>query len=252
MYHQPQLYQETVASATASSARHMYMDPHGVRASSGIRYYSQQAQRSGAPAALVLPPLTTNIHPSVTSSPPTCYSPGLSHTSDAATVVDYSTTTKSPTLSYASSLSKTASPAPPATATSTPAKDNSVAVVVVRRRRGARSMYSAEEKEMRRKISHSAIEKRRRERTNNVLKDLQVMVPWLSKSNKVQKLEILEAAAQYIKDLRASSGGASSAAFDHSRLVSSGSSHMDDEDEELLLTPVSTSPRAMKVNFLLS
>ncbi|KAJ2878317.1 hypothetical protein IWW38_006352, partial [Coemansia aciculifera] len=139
-------------------------------------------------------------------------------------------------------------------------KDNGV----VRRRRGARSVYSAEEKEKRRKISHSAIEKRRRERTNNVLKDLQVMVPWLSKSNKVQKLEILEAAAQYIKSLMAEGG--TSVTFDHSRLVSSGSSsHMDDEDEdddheeddheedeEESLTPVSTSPRAMKVNFLLS
>ncbi|KAJ2107465.1 hypothetical protein IW146_007298, partial [Coemansia sp. RSA 922] len=82
-------------------------------------------------------------------------------------------------------------------------------------------------------------------RTNNVLKDLQVMVPWLSKSNKVQKLEILEAAAQYIKDLRSGTQ-----TFDHSRVVSSVSSQIDDDDDESL-TP-STSPRAMKVNFLLS
>ncbi|KAJ2863057.1 hypothetical protein GGH94_003846 [Coemansia aciculifera] len=221
MYHQPQVYQP---AATVSSARHMYAE-HGLCAPSGIRHYSR-------PAALA--PLVTSSAHSPPISPPACYSPGLSLSSDNATVVDYA---KSPTLSY-TSLSKTASPAP---ATETKA------LSVVRRRRGARSVYTAEEKEMRRKISHSAIEKRRRERTNNVLKDLQVMVPWLSKSNKVQKLEILEAAAQYIKDLR--SGAPTT--FDRSRVASSVSSQIDDDDDDESLTP-STSPRAMKVNFLLS
>ncbi|KAJ2820946.1 hypothetical protein GGI24_004342, partial [Coemansia furcata] len=99
---------------------------------------------------------------------------------------------------------------------------------------------------MRRKISHSAIEKRRRERTNNVLKDLQVMVPWLSKSSKVQKLEILEAAAQYIKDLRTGT------VVDRSPIASVSSLMDDDDEDDEPLTPPSTSPRAMKVNFLLS
>ncbi|KAJ1995769.1 Sterol regulatory element-binding protein 2 [Coemansia umbellata] len=58
---------------------------------------------------------------------------------------------------------------------------------------------TAEEKEMKRKVSHSAIEKRRRERTNSVLHELQGIVPGLSKSGKIQKLEILEAAAEYIQ-----------------------------------------------------
>ncbi|KAJ2259274.1 hypothetical protein GGI13_000057 [Coemansia sp. RSA 455] len=218
MYHQPQVYQP---AATVSSARHMYSE-HGLCAPSGIRHYSRPAP---------LAPLVTSSAHSPSISPPACYSPGMSLSSDSATVVDYA---KSPTLSY-TSLSKTASPAP--------ATETKV-LSVVRRRRGARSVYTAEEKEMRRKISHSAIEKRRRERTNNVLKDLQVMVPWLSKSNKVQKLEILEAAAQYIKDLRSGIQ-----TFDHSRVASSVSSQIDDDDESL--TP-STSPRTMKVNFLLS
>ncbi|PIA18702.1 hypothetical protein COEREDRAFT_79702 [Coemansia reversa NRRL 1564] len=69
------------------------------------------------------------------------------------------------------------------------------------RKRGPRSQFTAEEKEKRRKISHSAIEKRRRERTNIVLNNLQQIVPWLSKGDKVQKLEILEAAHKYIVEL---------------------------------------------------
>ncbi|KAJ1665101.1 hypothetical protein IW140_003746 [Coemansia sp. RSA 1813] len=60
---------------------------------------------------------------------------------------------------------------------------------------------TAEEKELKRKVSHSAIEKRRRERTNTVLRELQSIIPGLSKSGKIQKLEILEAAAEYIRDL---------------------------------------------------
>ncbi|KAJ1721579.1 Upstream stimulatory factor 1 [Coemansia erecta] len=60
---------------------------------------------------------------------------------------------------------------------------------------------TAEEKEMKRKVSHSAIEKRRRERTNAVLRELQEIVPGLSKPGKIQKLEILEAAADYIRQL---------------------------------------------------
>ncbi|KAJ1900384.1 hypothetical protein LPJ66_001496, partial [Kickxella alabastrina] len=77
------------------------------------------------------------------------------------------------------------------------------------RRRGGRKPargLTAEEKEKRRKVSHSAIEKRRRERTNNVLRELQILIPELGKSSKVQKLEIIEAAAQHIKYLRALCG----------------------------------------------
>ncbi|KAJ2003229.1 Upstream stimulatory factor 1 [Coemansia thaxteri] len=65
---------------------------------------------------------------------------------------------------------------------------------------------TAEEKEMKRKVSHSAIEKRRRERTNAVLRELQTIVPGLSKPGKIQKLEILEAAADYIRRLTTVSG----------------------------------------------
>ncbi|KAJ2873500.1 hypothetical protein GGH93_003166 [Coemansia aciculifera] len=66
---------------------------------------------------------------------------------------------------------------------------------------GSGRPLTAEEKEMKRKVSHSAIEKRRRERTNAVLRELQTIVPGLSKPGKIQKLEILEAAADYIRQL---------------------------------------------------
>ncbi|KAJ2716383.1 hypothetical protein H4R19_000680 [Coemansia spiralis] len=65
-----------------------------------------------------------------------------------------------------------------------------------------RRLLTAEEKEMRRKVSHSAIEKRRRERTNAVLRDLQDIIPGLPRSGKIQKLEILEAATEYIRQLK--------------------------------------------------
>ncbi|KAJ2725008.1 hypothetical protein GGI07_001577 [Coemansia sp. Benny D115] len=179
-------------------------------------------------------------------SPATCYSPGALMPSDA-TVVDYTGAPHaSPQLSYASS--KTASPVPLAALALAAeqqmqaTKETSAGPMrVQKRRRGARSAYTAEEKEMRRKISHSAIEKRRRERTNNVLRDLQDMVPWLSKSNKVQKLEILEAAAQYIKELRGSGGPRPVPEED----LDDCASMSDDEC-------CSPAQAAMKVNFLLS
>ncbi|KAJ1825900.1 Upstream stimulatory factor 1, partial [Coemansia sp. RSA 2599] len=68
---------------------------------------------------------------------------------------------------------------------------------------GSSRPLTAEEKELKRKVSHSAIEKRRRERTNAVLRELQQIVPGLSKPGKIQKLEILEAAADYIRQLTA-------------------------------------------------
>ncbi|OMJ27982.1 hypothetical protein AYI69_g2559 [Smittium culicis] len=63
------------------------------------------------------------------------------------------------------------------------------------------SQTSALDKKAKRKISHSAIEKRRREKTNSVLKELQILVPWLNNDSKFQKLEILENATMYIKQL---------------------------------------------------
>ncbi|KAJ2587549.1 hypothetical protein H4R99_008109 [Coemansia sp. RSA 1722] len=226
-------------------------------------------------------------------SPVTCYSPSTAVSSDG-TVVDFvaagsaksAAENKSPALSCTSS--KTASPVPLAalaaaasaehsqvhgqSAPTSPSAQQQQQQPVRRRRggRGSRSMYTAEEKEMRRKISHSAIEKRRRERTNNVLRDLQDMVPWLSKSNKVQKLEILEAAAQYIKELRTSSGAASGSASlvqPPARVCgrADDDEDMDEEDEdddeadedgsqpgEDADSCTSSSQRAMDVNFLLS
>ncbi|PVZ97905.1 hypothetical protein BB558_006121 [Smittium angustum] len=63
------------------------------------------------------------------------------------------------------------------------------------------SQMSSIDKKAKRKVSHSAIEKRRREKTNAVLRKLQGLVPWLNSESKFQKLEILENAAKYIEQL---------------------------------------------------
>ncbi|KAJ2551629.1 hypothetical protein EV175_003620, partial [Coemansia sp. RSA 1933] len=50
----------------------------------------------------------------------------------------------------------------------------------------------AEERERKRRISHSAMERRRRERTNNVIGELKDLIPWLRNEARMQKLEVLE------------------------------------------------------------
>ncbi|KAJ2082830.1 hypothetical protein H4R24_001288 [Coemansia sp. RSA 988] len=85
---------------------------------------------------------------------------------------------------------------------------------------------TAEEKEMRRKVSHSAIEKRRRERTNAVLRSLQDMVPGLPKSGKIQKLEILEAAAEHILHLTAQADNPVQSTTNNNRLRRTTSKRM--------------------------
>ncbi|KAJ2888515.1 hypothetical protein FB639_000588 [Coemansia asiatica] len=87
--------------------------------------------------------------------------------------------------------------------TSLSASTSPVAPPGTRPMHGSSKPLTAEEKEIKRKVSHSAIEKRRRERTNAVLRELQQIVPGLSKPGKIQKLEILEAAADYIRQLAA-------------------------------------------------
>ncbi|KAJ1665097.1 hypothetical protein EV178_003536 [Coemansia sp. RSA 1646] len=300
-YHQPQ-----AVPISASPSRHIYLEHHALHTSQPeLQHKSHIPPPLVLPPLMHRSDRAKNLsyrssgHPSLVSprSPPSaCYSPGTAVASDA-TVVDYPSTiipkspnisAKSPSLSYVSS--KTTSPAPlsalAAAAVSSPSFDGpSICANVCaasmkqdsqqqpqqpakRRRggRGARSMYTAEEKEMRRKISHSAIEKRRRERTNNVLRDLQNMVPWLSKSNKVQKLEILEAAAQYIKELRLPSSTVAGGCDKDIRgsPTLSASTHVDEsdtdptnecvEDEQVHHRQHSLpeSQDAMKVNFLLS
>ncbi|ORX74569.1 hypothetical protein DL89DRAFT_264407 [Linderina pennispora] len=203
---------------------------HSLRTQMPAYPYTKPAYN--APAPMVLPPIMhANEH-----SPSPCYSPGASD----ATVVDYANS-PSPALS-----SKATSPAPLAALAAAAATKQAEGPVRRRRGgRGSRSIYTAEEKEMRRKISHSAIEKRRRERTNTVLKDLQEMVPWLSKSNKVQKLEILEAAAQYIKELRSSQGSDYKGSP-----VSSADTRFDGEED--IEIESNNGQSAMKLNFLLS
>ncbi|KAJ1673421.1 hypothetical protein EV182_005267, partial [Spiromyces aspiralis] len=61
----------------------------------------------------------------------------------------------------------------------------------------------AEERERRRRISHSAMERRRRERTNHIINELKFLVPWLRNEARMQKLEVLENAVQYIHQLQA-------------------------------------------------
>ncbi|KAJ2384537.1 hypothetical protein GGI23_006908, partial [Coemansia sp. RSA 2559] len=172
-YHQPQ-----AVPIAVSSPSHMYPEHHALRTRQPERHANHPL-----PSPLVLPPLVhwgdrakdldcrASGHQDLASphSPSSaCYSSGTSMVS-----------AKSPSLSYASS--KTASPAPlsalaAAAAVSSPSFDSpsvcadatqagqeQIRQPAKRRRggRGARSVYTAEEKEVRRKISHSAIEKRR-------------------------------------------------------------------------------------------
>ncbi|KAJ2547090.1 hypothetical protein EV175_005355 [Coemansia sp. RSA 1933] len=278
-YHQPR----AAAPITAPPSSHRHLEHHALRTRQ-----TEHQHRPHLPPPLVLPPLMhrsnrvkdADYHLSGhqdTASPRSplsaCYSSGTPVPS-----------AKSPSLSYTSS--KTASPAPlsalvaaaaassssssPPITSPSPYRDTAQGSqeqqpqqLAKKRKggRGARSMYTAEEKEMRRKISHSAIEKRRRERTNNVLRDLQNMVPWLSKSSKVQKLEILEAAAQYIKELRLPTGAASDCIKNiRSSPTLSASTHVDESDvdqagecmEDKQAYHHQHSRAAMHVNFLLS
>ncbi|KAJ1733052.1 hypothetical protein LPJ61_001745 [Coemansia biformis] len=146
------------------------------------------------------------LEPPSQSPTATCYSPGGSLASDG-TISDYAADVLgSPSPSLASPGAGSPPPHPhPAGATTGARKPQ---------RRGTRAQYTAEEKERRRKVSHSAIEKRRRERTNSVLNKLQRMVPGLSKSSKIQKLEILQASAVYICELRRQLNLPSTAAAD--------------------------------------
>ncbi|KAJ2373335.1 hypothetical protein GGI05_007486, partial [Coemansia sp. RSA 2603] len=77
--------------------------------------------------------------------------------------------------------------------------------------RGPRSGLSAEEREKKRKEAHSTIERRRRVRTNNVLDDLERLIPNLVfNGKKPHKVVVMEAAARFIEELLGLSGNGSS------------------------------------------
>ncbi|KAJ1892155.1 hypothetical protein LPJ66_006508 [Kickxella alabastrina] len=61
---------------------------------------------------------------------------------------------------------------------------------------------AAEEREHKRRKSHSQMERRRRERTNAVINDLKALIPSLQNRDKPQKLEVLEKCVQYIRELQ--------------------------------------------------
>ncbi|KAJ1721574.1 hypothetical protein LPJ53_003918 [Coemansia erecta] len=68
--------------------------------------------------------------------------------------------------------------------------------------RGPRSTLSPEEREKKRKIAHSKIEKRRRVRTNDVIADLERLIPVERKpSKKLNKAEVLEATLSFMEEL---------------------------------------------------
>ncbi|KAJ1948005.1 hypothetical protein FBU59_001791 [Linderina macrospora] len=63
-------------------------------------------------------------------------------------------------------------------------------------------IMNAEERERKRRVSHSAMERRRRERTNTIINDLKELIPWLRNEARLQKLEVLEQCVCYIKELQ--------------------------------------------------
>ncbi|KAJ2427855.1 hypothetical protein GGF41_001544 [Coemansia sp. RSA 2531] len=68
--------------------------------------------------------------------------------------------------------------------------------------RVAAASSSAEEREDKRRASHSAMERIRRERTNNQLNEIQSLIPRIHDQARLQKLEILEHCVKYIKELQ--------------------------------------------------
>ncbi|OLY82684.1 hypothetical protein AYI68_g3186 [Smittium mucronatum] len=92
------------------------------------------------------------------------------------------------------------------------------------------------DKKARRRISHSAIEKRRRLKTNSVLNELQCLVPWLNNESKFQKLEVLENACKYIKQLL------SEKTFDNASVHPSSNSHQSSEYRRQSLSSFTHSP----------
>ncbi|KAJ2003228.1 hypothetical protein GGI04_001824 [Coemansia thaxteri] len=67
---------------------------------------------------------------------------------------------------------------------------------------GSMAAGNAEEREQKRRVSHSAMERRRRERTNNIISELRGLIPWLRDEARLQKLEVLEQCVCYIKELQ--------------------------------------------------
>ncbi|KAJ1961606.1 hypothetical protein GGI12_003160 [Dipsacomyces acuminosporus] len=111
---------------------------------------------------------------------------------------------------------------------------------------------NAEERERKRRISHSAMERRRRERTNTIINELKGLIPWLRNEARLQKLEVLEQCVCYIKELQSS---AASAANSASAFLSSDTSitpaspsnkrrreQADDDDDNDYKIRASTSP----------
>ncbi|KAJ1721580.1 hypothetical protein LPJ53_003924 [Coemansia erecta] len=71
------------------------------------------------------------------------------------------------------------------------------------------------------------MERRRRERTNNIIDELKALIPWLRDEARLQKLEVLEQCVCYIKELQVS--GAAPSSPKRRRLVQTVH---DEEDEE--------------------
>ncbi|KAJ1732516.1 hypothetical protein LPJ61_002009 [Coemansia biformis] len=75
---------------------------------------------------------------------------------------------------------------------------------------------NAEERENKRRVAHSAMERRRRERTNSVIDKLKAMIPWLRDEARMQKLEVLEQCVCYIRELQQSADAAAGGGGAHS------------------------------------
>ncbi|KAJ2725013.1 hypothetical protein GGI07_001582 [Coemansia sp. Benny D115] len=91
-------------------------------------------------------------------------------------------------------------------------------------------LANAEERERKRRISHSAMERRRRERTNAVINELKFLVPNMRDEARTQKLEVLEQSVIYIKELHAAYGILPSSG--HKRRRFQRQSFDEDEEEE--------------------
>ncbi|KAI9203312.1 uncharacterized protein BJ171DRAFT_624338 [Polychytrium aggregatum] len=81
------------------------------------------------------------------------------------------------------------------------------------------SSAAALDRESRRKITHTAIEKKRRERINQKILELRTLVPSCASQESIQKVSVLEKTVEYIRDLQLRLAALSEPPASHTRFA---------------------------------
>ncbi|KAJ2746491.1 hypothetical protein GGI20_001334 [Coemansia sp. BCRC 34301] len=94
---------------------------------------------------------------------------------------------------------------------------------------GPAARSSAEDREEKRRKEHSITERNRRQRMNSSIDDLRMLIPDLGDTQRLQKVDIMEHAVRYIKELKAKISHA------HSALPAGGKKRKRKESQTLFL-----------------